>query len=61
MDTQFNTFAAGDGGHAAWLRANVKDNRPLHPRNEEVGSFTADVGLHSSKPVEDDGSLASVN
>lgn len=55
------TFAAGDDRDIARPRANVVDDGPLYPGNEEVGALADDGVLDAGEAVEDDSSRATVD
>lgn len=51
-------LAAGGGGNVPGLRAHVKDDAPLQPRDQKVRSLVDDILLDTGQPVEDDGSCS---
>lgn len=55
------TFAASDCRNISRPWSDIKDDRPLHPWNEEVSAFTNHQVLYTSKSVEDHSSMATIN
>jgi len=54
-------LAAGDHGNVAGLRADVEDDGPLHPRDEEVGALADHVLLDAGEAIEDDRPVAALD
>jgi len=55
------TFASCDRWHSARPAANIKNNRPLDPRDEKVCTLSDSDLLNSSESVEDYCSMTSIN
>jgi len=58
---KLQTFAACYSRHTAWLASNIKNNRPLNPWDKEMCALTSGQLLYSSKSIEDNSSMTTIN
>lgn len=56
-----HTFAASDDRDIARPRANIVDDGPLYPGNEEVSALADDGVLDTRETIEDDSSRTTIN
>lgn len=55
------TLASGDHGDAARLAADAEDDRPLHPRHEEMRALPGYRLQDAAETIEYDGSFSTVH
>lgn len=55
------TFATSNDRKIAWARAAVKDDRFLHPWDEEMGPFSNHYILNTSESVKDDSPVTCIH
>lgn len=54
-------FAASYHRYVAWLRANVKNDRPLDPWNEKMCALADDTLFNTLETIEDNRSVATID
>ena len=58
---KLHTFAACYSRDTAWLASDIKNNRPLNPRDEKMCALASGELLYTSESIKDYSTVTTIN